>query len=354
MARTRTPIERMRRGGKHAALFVLGAAGVFSFARRIRRDSIAVLTYHQVLSTGTQPSRLENVVFADEFERQVDYLVRHYHVATGDEVRAFLVERRPLPPNSVFLTFDDGYRNNYAEALSILRRFGATAAFFLTADFVGRADAYLWFDRLDAILRVVPHHEIAEWSRAHAFSSEFGSGDQLRAWIKNVSKDRREWMLDALENTFGRLVAEQEAGRSCEPMNWDHVREMAAAGMTIGSHTMSHQILSRASLDEVRHELVASRERIEMETGKRCWCFSYPNGERSDFRPSDQAAVKAAGYDCAFTQLPGFVTAAADAYGLPRISIPSSRDLRVFLSRVTGVHDWVNAVASRQPERPSA
>jgi hypothetical protein len=48
--------------------------------------------------------------------------------------------------------------------------------------------------------------------------------------------------------------------------------------------------------------------------------------------------VKAAGYLCAFTQLPGFVSDHSDRYALPRMSVPDSGDLNVFMSRAAGVH----------------
>ena len=121
-------------------------------------------------------------------------------------------------------------------------------------------------------------------------------------------------------------------------MTWDQVREMVNAGMTIGSHTVSHQILAKATPEQVEEELVGSRLKIEKETGRPCWCFAYPNGERSDFRVSDQVALKAAGYTCAFTQIPGFISAKTNHYALPRIPIPGSSDIHAFASRVTGVH----------------
>jgi peptidoglycan/xylan/chitin deacetylase (PgdA/CDA1 family) len=113
---------------------------------------------------------------------------------------------------------------------------------------------------------------------------------------------------------------------------------MAAQGMTIGSHTASHQILAAASPDDVRYELRLSRQHIEDEIGQPCWGFCYPNGTAADFRASDKAAVRAAGYTCAFTQIPGLITRGTDVYALPRMAVPNVGDMRVFRSRLTGVH----------------
>ena len=127
-------------------------------------------------------------------------------------------------------------------------------------------------------------------------------------------------------------------------MTWDQAREMANAGMTIGSHTVSHQILASATSEQVAEELVSSRLKIEKETGQPCWCFAYPNGENTDFRLSDKIALQSAGYTCAFTQIPGFITGKTDHYALPRIPIPGSNDIRIFASRVAGVHHWLEGL----------
>jgi peptidoglycan/xylan/chitin deacetylase (PgdA/CDA1 family) len=120
-------------------------------------------------------------------------------------------------------------------------------------------------------------------------------------------------------------------------MSWGEVREMADAGMLIGAHTVTHQILAGASPEDVRHELAASRAAIEANVGRDCWCFSYPNGEAADFREVDRRLLQACGFECAFTQVPGFVDRRADRYALPRLAVPSTSNFRLFLTRVTGL-----------------
>jgi peptidoglycan/xylan/chitin deacetylase (PgdA/CDA1 family) len=322
---------------------VLSATGVFRFGRWLSRSGIVALTYHRVLpdrvrSCGRRPA---NALFRAEFERQLDAIVREYHVIDGDDLRASVAGRRRLPPYSVLLTFDDGYANNYTEAFPVLQRAGVGAIFFLTAGLIGRPGARLWHDRLDAVLSGLPGREVEARARRHDLPPDVRDDARFRTYLKRLPRAAREDLLAKLESDSRPGPHAALLDDASELMTWNQVREMASAGMTIGSHGVSHQILSCASPEDVRSELRASRLEIEEQLGIPCWCFSYPNGEPADFRPADVDEVEAAGYECAVTQIPGIITARSGRFGLPRVSVPDTGDMRVFRSRITGVHRWL-------------
>jgi peptidoglycan/xylan/chitin deacetylase (PgdA/CDA1 family) len=101
-------------------------------------------------------------------------------------------------------------------------------------------------------------------------------------------------------------------------MGWDELREHAARGVEIGSHTVSHPHLPRLGDGEIERELRESRERIEAELGRRCRFVAYPYGEE-DARC--RAAARAAGYEAAFA-LPRFGDPLEEnLYALPRLGL---------------------------------
>ena len=61
-------------------------------------------------------------------------------------------------------------------------------------------------------------------------------------------------------------------------LDWGQVREMAAAGIEIGSHGCSHRILTRLKAEEAEEELVRSKAQIERLTGRPIQHFAFPNG----------------------------------------------------------------------------
>jgi peptidoglycan/xylan/chitin deacetylase (PgdA/CDA1 family) len=85
------------------------------------------------------------------------------------------------------------------------------------------------------------------------------------------------------------------------PMNWSMIRELHAAGWTIGSHTVHHPRLTQVADEILRQELAGSRETLEDALGSPCRHFCAPHGAM-DQRVLD--AVRDAGYRSAALSLP--------------------------------------------------
>src|SRR5256885_8008899 len=294
-------------GFKTLTLSLLSITGAFRLAEYLSSRDLLVLTYHRVIPRHWRVNgrRPPNTLFADEFEEQMAFVAKRYNVLTGNELRAVVEGADTVSRYSLAVTFDDGYENNFSHALPILQRYGLHAVFFLTTNLIGNRDQSLWFDRLESLVSTVPPGEIlGQLRRLHPALSAAPEG-QIRPYFKRLSSARQSEILDRLERHFGRARARHEDRTVYGLMSWDQVRSIASAGMTIGSHTASHQILAAVAPAEAQAELVLSRERVERETGQTCWCFAYPNGARQDFRASDELAVREAGYLCAFTQISG-------------------------------------------------
>ena len=99
-------------------------------------------------------------------------------------------------------------------------------------------------------------------------------------------------------------------------MDWDELREVAAEGVTVGSHTCSHPRLTRLTDAELDRELVDSKQSIEQELGRACSLLAYPYGDE-DGRV--QSAARRAGYAAAFA-LPGR-RRNPDSMALPRVDL---------------------------------
>jgi peptidoglycan/xylan/chitin deacetylase (PgdA/CDA1 family) len=91
--------------------------------------------------------RIDLSVSPDMFARQLDRLqAEGYTTISLYDLLAHLWQGAPLPEKAVVLTFDDGYRDNYANAFPLLRERGMTATLFVTTDFMdeARADYLTW------------------------------------------------------------------------------------------------------------------------------------------------------------------------------------------------------------------
>ena len=106
-------------------------------------QTVPVLCYHQFTRAAEASHRME--VPIAEFRRQMQYLVdAGYRVVPLEDLKAFLGGSAALPPKTVVLTVDDGYRSFYELARPVLRDLGLPATLFLYTDFIGAPQAVTW------------------------------------------------------------------------------------------------------------------------------------------------------------------------------------------------------------------
>jgi peptidoglycan/xylan/chitin deacetylase (PgdA/CDA1 family) len=102
-------------------------------------------------------------------------------------------------------------------------------------------------------------------------------------------------------------------------VNWDEVREMSRGGVSFGSHSCTHRIMTTITLDEVSEELVRSRQVLFDQGVNFVPVYCYPNGN-SDASIED--LVKAHGYEAAVSVRMGFEGSCPEnRYAIRRVGI---------------------------------
>src|SRR5690606_8000419 len=109
-------------------------------------------------------------------------------------------------------------------------------------------------------------------------------------------------------------------------MSWDMVRDLHAAGMEIGGHTLSHPVLAVLSVSEQWHEIAGCAERLEAEVGTAMRIFSYPVGRPESYDDSSRACLRRLGVQAAFTCHGGVPDPQAfDPLAIPRVPIAGNQ-----------------------------
>ena len=91
-------------------------------------------------------------------------------------------------------------------------------------------------------------------------------------------------------------------GAAGKLMTRDEALTLFEGGMELGSHSMTHPDLRRVSDSDLRWELESSASELASLTGEGCRTFAYPFGLYAE---REVEAVGRAGYELAFTWLPG-------------------------------------------------
>jgi peptidoglycan/xylan/chitin deacetylase (PgdA/CDA1 family) len=303
------------------ALRVMRSGGMFSVTRALSARMARILMYHNFCGWGEDPDALN----VEGLRRQFSYLRQHFRVVPLSQLAESAASARKLDKNLVALTIDDGRRNCYEFFFPLLKEFGLTATFFVVSSFI-RGEDWIWTDK---VIWLSEQSQSREELVPGKLDGVFRSLNRMRPEERNAS-------IKAMATRIGASLP-TSAPAKYQPCSWSELREMADSGlMEIGSHTVTHPILSSITDEESWNELILSKSQIEEGIGRTVNCFCYPNGMPRDYRPSQVQQVEQAGYACSVIAEFGMVTRGADRYRLPRIGVARKAGILEFSKYLDG------------------
>ena len=255
-------------------------------------------------------------------------------VITMDEVHRRLVERNVSRRFACF-TLDDGYRDNRDFALPVLREFDAPFTVYVTSDFA-EGTGRLWWIALEAVIARADSVEVEIGGAASRFDTDTAAAkqaafDRLHDWLRGLPTEHD------LAREIGALCARHGVDEAaiCRDlcMSWDELKPFADDPLiAIGAHTVTHGNLARQTEPTARHEMAASRGRIEAAMQRPVVHLAYPYGDKAAAGAREFALARAAGYRTAVTTRPGmiFPENANHLTALPRVSLNGNyQDARI-------------------------
>jgi peptidoglycan/xylan/chitin deacetylase (PgdA/CDA1 family) len=296
---------------------------------RLTHKRIAILRYHSVQD---DPECLDDSVGAHithathVFREQMEIISRNYNPISLDDLLAFLMHEKDLGDNSVVVTFDDGFKDNFDLAVPILNFYGINATFYLTVQAIEERCVPFFIRVRKAI-----------WTSPKPFWQDPGNGKKLNLG----SREGKVALLQATSNRCAQLcgdrlekeVRELEAdlGVECKPdqaalmMDWQDVGKLIKEGHMIGSHTLTHPNLAYLNPEDQKKEIFDSKKIIEEKTNIKIIHFSYPNpGLSPQLNQYTTDLLTQAGYETAVTSSAGSVSATSNRFLLKRAFVPDN------------------------------
>ncbi|ANM31194.1 hypothetical protein ABI59_18885 [Acidobacteria bacterium Mor1] len=295
--------------------------------RRRSPGSYLILWYHRVNDYAGE--YMIDRTSRTLFDRQMAWLERHFDVRPLDELVRLEQAGEPVPPRAVAITFDDGYEDNYSGAFPILKKRGLPATVFLTVGCIEDRRS-LWFDRILYAFRETEARslELPDGTQV-AFADAAAKRRASRQLLDELKRLPGEQRLEQVDAIVQQLVGVKADAVPHEMLSWDQVKEMTEHGISFGSHTMNHPILTRIPADEAAHELRESKRLMEERMGLEVPLFAYPNGKPADFSETIKDQLRDAGYRAALTTVQGENTPRTDPLELRRVR-PFGRELPEF------------------------
>ena len=251
-----------------------------------------IVNYHYVEEPAPKFPGIHPCSIAD-FEKQIKFLSQGYQIVNVPQV--FEAARSGRAGRFCSITFDDGLKDQYQNALPILQRHNVVASFFIiTSALEGRLPTA---HRVHILLSRFSVDELV--NIFHDYLREFYP-DLRRQYL--IPKDRRltdrrqhediatanlketlillpeDIKAQFLRFCFKKLGLNAEKISQSLFMNEKHLRELGKLGMNIGSHTHNHYALDTLNEEALAKDVRLTNEILSAILGESPSVFSYPHG----------------------------------------------------------------------------
>jgi peptidoglycan/xylan/chitin deacetylase (PgdA/CDA1 family) len=304
---------------------LLHHSGLLGLVRLARSHAGGVVLRYHALTETAAP-----VVYAAPsicmpiaaFRMQMAFVKRAYTVLPLDELVSAVVGGGKLPARALAITFDDGYADNHRLGLPVLRALGLPATIYVATGAVEDA-APFWVSAVRAIALgardAIPMPDGGVHRLDEPGGREAAAGALTRELVPVAAEARAVWLGETARKA-GVDLARTLAGTM---LGWAQIRELAAAGWTIGAHTVTHSNVALVEEARAEAEIADSRDALASATGTAVRHFCYPNsgGRHPYFASSVTGVLRKLGFRSATTSRPGPLRPGVDPFLLPRLGV---------------------------------
>lgn len=214
-------------------------------------------------------------------------------------------DTKPEHPFIAF-TIDDGYLDNYTQALPVFERQQVPFAIFVATDFIDKK-AILWWDILEDI--IIKNDSVifgGDKYQCRTFQEKWDVFRILREKILLFDQTKIE---DELKEALCYYDIDWYEPVQRQTMSWEQVKEICLNPLcTIGGHTVSHLALNKLNDQEFREEIANGVNKIQSATGKPIFHFAYPYGSPNEIGEREYKLISEFNFKTVFTAHGGCIT----------------------------------------------
>jgi peptidoglycan/xylan/chitin deacetylase (PgdA/CDA1 family) len=324
--KSRERVVAVRRGERPTAREGLGSpldgllrrTPVQFAARRRAHSRLRVLCYHGIDDVAS-------------FRRQLEHLCDNYHPVTLSDVLASMEGGARLPDRAVLVSFDDGVRSQFVNALPELNRAQIKAIFFVVLGALDTRTAFWW----EAVLS-----RRSSLSRFRLGAQYYNDVELLVTALKRVSDRERVDALHRLEAAYGPAPDVEQVRR-------EDLRRAMASGHSVGNHSWSHPLLDRCDSATLAREMSRGLAAFSAEFPLEPLTFAYPNGNVDD---RVERHLRDAGYRAAFLFDHRVADMRANPLRISRLRVNEKIREDRFEIVLSGLHPYLMHMRERRSE----
>ncbi len=247
-----------------------------------------------------------------QFEKCVLWFLKHkFTFISTEDLYNIISFKKDWPSSAVIFTIDDGWRENKDNVVAIATKYNIPITIFIVSDLIKSHQRY-WWSYFNSSKKYLDHNLSLNT-------------------LKIFDNDKR---LEIIEE------AKKYSIHYRESMNLNEISEIIKnKNVTIGSHTVSHPILTKCNDTESEREILFSKKEIENLFNHPIFYFAYPNGEYTN---REKEYLKKSNYKLAFTTSPKYILADSlpNIYEIPRFDVLENVSFSENICRMTGI--WFN------------
>ncbi|MFT5249013.1 MAG: peptidoglycan/xylan/chitin deacetylase (PgdA/CDA1 family) [bacterium] len=269
---------------------ILNTTGLYRvFVRKFGYPKI--LMYHRVCNINGISS-----ISKDEFEKQIIFIKKNFTILPIDKLLV-LENTCDIYKKAISITFDDGYEDFYDVAWPIIKKHSIPVTLYITTDFSANK-CWLWPDKIKSLLENSQESQIniepfgnVELSYVNILNNWHMFGD----YCLELNTIKRDIFLATLEEALS-VKLPKTPPIPFRAVNFEQLKEMSKDGLDIGSHTVTHPVLSKLEDSVLKFELEKSKKLLETTLNKRIQGICYPNGMPADINNNVIKYAKECGY----------------------------------------------------------
>lgn len=279
------------------------------------------------------------------------YLRKHYNIMPVEDALESLYapagQKSQDRRSSLVLTFDDGYYDNYSEALPLAKELQIPLTIYLVPGYI-ESGRHFWWEEGQHLSQQTRESEVVINDRKYDLA-QANEREELAHMVEHSvrharSVAEREQFLETVAQTLQVALTPSKRDEPSLPITWEQALEMDKSGwITFGGHTMHHPILAYlADEAEVRREVADCRVALEQKLGHSIYSFAYPVGQNQHLSDAAMQAVRIAGFKWAMTTSYGFNTPQTDPYRLQRIEVDVDQHWLVVAAETAGLWGFLS------------
>lgn len=260
----------------------LSGIGIPDLLLRFSSKKGLIVNFHGV--TSLKGNRFNNRhLDTQEFESTIIYLKKKFEIVPLKDLFELYESKAQIKKKTIALTFDDGYINNFTDALPVLKKYNVPATFYLISKSLTDDSYYVWPDIIDLVQRECKEDIVLE-NNVFRYPG-FYCGEikmSLIDFLKSCGSKRDGYIQMLAEKYPSYKTVINKYPQLIELIRKNNFHAFAKEPLIeYGSHTHAHYNLEYLNGQECFTELNESKKIIESFTGREVISLAFPDGSYS-------------------------------------------------------------------------